>query len=61
MSSFLHVPQNMANAQTEYSKLRDVQNMKQMISRKSKIQDFLGDKETRNDAVKRYRELEKGV
>lgn len=35
--------------------------MKMMMSRKAHIQDFLGDRELRDDTVKRYRTLEKDV
>ncbi|KAI5777394.1 anaphase-promoting complex subunit 5-domain-containing protein [Geopyxis carbonaria] len=44
---------------TEFSRINDVSSQKQMISRKSKIQDFLGDKNLRDDTVKKYRQIQK--
>lgn len=45
----------------EFARISDVQSQKQMISRKIRIQDFLGDKSVRDDTVKMYRQLQRGV
>lgn len=44
----------------EYSRMPDVYNQKQMMSRKIRIRDYLGDKALRDDAVKMYRQVEAG-
>ena len=46
--------------ETEYSRIQDVYSQKAMMSRKIRIQEYLGDKELRDDAVKMYRQIEQG-
>lgn len=45
---------------TAYSYIQDVHSQKLMISRKIRLQDYLEDKALRDDAVKMYRQVEKG-
>lgn len=44
----------------EYSRIRDTKSQMTLMSQKARIQDFTGEKALRDDAVKRYRQLQKG-
>ncbi|KAL7267537.1 APC5 protein [Rhizina undulata] len=46
---------------TEYSRIGDTKSQMMMMSQKARIQDFLGDRSIRDDAVKMYRQLKKGI
>lgn len=46
--------------QVEYSRMRDTKAQMTLMSQKARIQDFIGDKSLRDDAVKMYRQLQKG-
>lgn len=45
----------------EYSRIQDTEAMMTLMSQKARIQDFMGDKALRDDAVKMYRQLQKGA
>lgn len=45
----------------EYSRIQDTEAMMTLMSQKARIQDFIGDKGLRDDAVKMYRQLQKGA
>lgn len=45
----------------EYSRIQDTEAMMTLMSQKARIHDFMGDKELRDDAVKMYRQLQKGA
>lgn len=45
----------------EYSRIQDTEAMMTLMSQKARIQDYMGDKGLRDDAVKMYRQLQKGA